>query len=122
MELMKVIKERRSVREYRDAPIERSTIERLVIAATLAPSARNLQPWAFAALLDRKHKGNSNVSTNSETPQKGSKTQACNSTSQTEQGNGRQDANSKEEPSWEPSRQRTFDPTKKLCAGHGIPR
>jgi len=29
-------------------------IERLICAATLAPSAMNLQPWAFAVLLDRK--------------------------------------------------------------------
>lgn len=53
MELMDVIRKRRAVREYTNAPIERSVIERLISAAILAPSARNLQPWAFAALLDR---------------------------------------------------------------------
>ena len=53
MELMDVIKNRRAVREYTDAEIDRATIERLIGAAVLAPSAMNLQPWAFAALLGR---------------------------------------------------------------------
>jgi nitroreductase len=51
MELMDVIKNRRAVREYKDAPVERSAIEHLIYAATLAPSAMNLQPWAFAVLI-----------------------------------------------------------------------
>ena len=52
METIDTIKQRRAVREYTGAPIERPTIERLIGAAILAPSAMNLQPWAFAALLD----------------------------------------------------------------------
>lgn len=36
-----------------DKPIDRSTAERLIDAAILAPSAMNLQPWAFAVLLGR---------------------------------------------------------------------
>src|ERR1017187_3989003 len=53
MELMDVIRSRRAVREYTDALIDRATIERLIGAAILAPSAMNLQPWAFAVLLGR---------------------------------------------------------------------
>ncbi len=53
MELMDAIRNRRAVREYTDAPIDRAIIEHVVSAAILAPSAMNLQPWAFAALLDR---------------------------------------------------------------------
>ena len=53
MELMDAIERRRAVREFTDARIERATIERLIHAATLAPSAMNLQPWAFAALFDQ---------------------------------------------------------------------
>ena len=53
MELMDVIKNRRAVRDYTDAAIEHATIERLIAAAILAPSAMNLQPWSFAALLGR---------------------------------------------------------------------
>ena len=53
MELMDVVKNRRAVRDYTHAPIERSVAERLIDAAVLAPSAMNLQPWAFAVLLGR---------------------------------------------------------------------
>jgi nitroreductase len=53
MELMDVIQNRRAVREYTDDSIDRDTIERLIQAAILAPSAMNLQPWAFAVLLGR---------------------------------------------------------------------
>ena len=53
MELMDAIRSRRAVRDYTDAPVERSVIERLIDAAILAPSAMNLQPWAFAVLLGR---------------------------------------------------------------------
>jgi len=52
MELLEVIKKRRAVREYTNAPIERSVVERLINTAILAPSAINLQPWAFAVVLD----------------------------------------------------------------------
>jgi nitroreductase len=53
MELMDAIQNRRAVREYTNASVERATIERLIAAAILAPSAMNLQPWAFAILLGR---------------------------------------------------------------------
>ena len=53
METIDAMRRRRAVREYSDAPIGRATIERLIDAAILAPSAMNLQPWAFAVLLNR---------------------------------------------------------------------
>ena len=53
MELMDTIRNRRAVREYTDASIDRTTIERVINAAILAPSAMNLQPWAFAAVANR---------------------------------------------------------------------
>jgi len=53
MELMDVIAGRRAVREFTGAAVQHPTAERLVQAAILAPSAMNLQPWAFAVLLDR---------------------------------------------------------------------
>jgi len=52
MELMDVLENRRAVRDYNGAQVSRLVVERLVEAAVLAPSAMNLQPWAFAALLD----------------------------------------------------------------------
>jgi nitroreductase len=53
MELMDVIQKRRAVREHTNASVDRATIECLIVAAILAPSAMNLQPWAFAILLGR---------------------------------------------------------------------
>lgn len=53
MELMDVLEQRRAVRDYTDTPVERPAIERLIHAAILAPSAMNLQPWAFAVLTGR---------------------------------------------------------------------
>lgn len=53
MELIDVVKSRRAVREYTADPVDRATVERLIDAAILAPSAMNLQFWAFAVLLGR---------------------------------------------------------------------
>lgn len=39
------IKDRRSIRRYKGEPIEKHDIEKMVKAARLAPSAKNLQPW-----------------------------------------------------------------------------
>jgi nitroreductase len=41
------------VREFTDAAIDRKIVARLIDIAIQAPSAMNLQPWAFAVLLDR---------------------------------------------------------------------
>jgi len=53
MQTFDAIKNRRAVREYTEAPIARSTVEHLIEAAILAPSAMNLQPWAFAVISGR---------------------------------------------------------------------
>jgi len=52
MELMEVIRQRKSVRKYMDRPIERKSIEECVEAARLAPSADNMQPWRFVVIDD----------------------------------------------------------------------
>jgi F420 biosynthesis protein FbiB-like protein len=56
--LASVIGERRSVRRYGSAQIGEAVVERLLTAATRAPSAHNRQPWRFAVLddADSKHK------------------------------------------------------------------
>ena len=48
MELLDALKTRRSCRKFTDRRLSDDQIDRLLEAATLAPSARNLQPWAFA--------------------------------------------------------------------------
>lgn len=52
-----VIGRRRSIRRYIPCPIDRAVIERLLRAATQAPSAHNRQPWRFAVLDDAATKG-----------------------------------------------------------------
>ena len=43
---------RRSVHQYNDDPIDRSTLDTIFETATLAPSGYNLQPWEFLVLRD----------------------------------------------------------------------
>jgi nitroreductase len=47
MELMTAIRGRHATRSYTAQPVNREEIERLIDAAVQAPSAMNLQPWAF---------------------------------------------------------------------------
>lgn len=51
-ELMSFIEDRRSVRQFKSDPVPRATIERMLAAAILAPSAHNRQPWRFAVVTD----------------------------------------------------------------------
>ena len=41
------IEERRSIRKYTNQPVEKAVIEEVIRAATLAPSAKNRQPWKY---------------------------------------------------------------------------
>ncbi len=47
MELMDAIRQRRSIRVFDGRPVDRELIEKLVDAATYAPSRWNIQPWHF---------------------------------------------------------------------------
>jgi len=47
MSILKVIKERRSVRRYRSDPIPEEVLLRVLDAARFSPSGKNLQPWKF---------------------------------------------------------------------------
>ncbi len=53
MNFIDVVKQRRAVREYTPVVIRRREVEALIDAAIQAPSAMNLQPWAFAVVLGR---------------------------------------------------------------------
>ncbi|MDJ0691058.1 MAG: nitroreductase [Xenococcaceae cyanobacterium MO_188.B32] len=50
MELMEAIYNRRSVRAYTDQPVDKVTVNKLLQAAVQAPSAMNMQPWAFVVI------------------------------------------------------------------------
>lgn len=47
---------RRSVRNFSDQPIDKSLLERLIVAATTAPSPTNRQPWRYSVVTDIKIK------------------------------------------------------------------
>jgi len=47
MDIIEAIKSRRSIREYKDKPIPKDVLEKIVDAARFAPTARNVQPWEF---------------------------------------------------------------------------
>lgn len=54
MHVMDAIYHRHAVRSYMARAIESNTVHMLIGAAIQAPSAMNLQPWAFAVVLDPK--------------------------------------------------------------------
>jgi F420 biosynthesis protein FbiB-like protein len=51
-DLTALIAGRRSIRRYRADPVTSEVVQRLVRAASAAPSAHNRQPWRFIALTD----------------------------------------------------------------------
>lgn len=53
MEVLKAIYQRRAVRDFSDASVSESAVIELIKAAVQAPSAMNLQPWAFAVFHGR---------------------------------------------------------------------
>jgi nitroreductase len=50
MELLKAIKERKSIRAFKPDPVPREKIEEILRLSILAPSAINLQPWEFVVV------------------------------------------------------------------------
>ncbi len=57
MDLLKAIKERRSCRNFLSDSIEESTIEKILEAASWAPSPLNSQPWEFIVVTNQDVKG-----------------------------------------------------------------
>ena len=53
MDVMTAIKTRRSIRAYKDKPIEDEKLETVLEAGRLAPSARNLQEWKYVVVKDK---------------------------------------------------------------------
>ncbi|TKS61266.1 MAG: nitroreductase [Nitrospira sp.] len=54
MDVMEAIYQCRSVRAYTEQPVDKTTAEALIKAATHAPSSMNEQPWAFAVIQNAK--------------------------------------------------------------------
>ena len=47
MEIFEAIEGRRSIRRFEDKPVLQDLLDRVLTAATLAPSGKNRQPWKF---------------------------------------------------------------------------
>ena len=52
MDVFEAVQQRRSIRAYQDKPVPRETIEKILEAGRLAPSARNSEPWHFIVVTD----------------------------------------------------------------------
>ena len=52
MDTLEIIKIRRSVREYKDKPISKEILEKIIDAARFAPTARGVEPWEFIAITE----------------------------------------------------------------------
>lgn len=52
MDIFKVISDRRSIRKYKNTPVEQEKIKQVLNAARLAPSWKNMQCWRFLVLTD----------------------------------------------------------------------
>ncbi len=48
------IKNRRSIRKYRDKAVSKAVIKQIIEAGKYAPSSHNSQPWRFIVITDRK--------------------------------------------------------------------
>ncbi len=52
--MLELLKKRKSVRKYKNQKIENEKIDFLIKAALLSPSSRNLNPWEFIIVDDKK--------------------------------------------------------------------
>ncbi len=56
METIDVVRARRSIRRYKDIPVEEEKIKLILEAGRLAPSRANVQPWHFVVVTDQELK------------------------------------------------------------------
>lgn len=54
MNTLEAIAQRRSIRKYKEAPVPDELIEKVLAAATQAPSGMNRQPWHFVVVKEDK--------------------------------------------------------------------
>jgi nitroreductase len=53
MQTQEALKNRRSIRIFNSKPVPRESIEEIVEAGRLAPTAINIQPWEFVAITNK---------------------------------------------------------------------
>lgn len=54
MDVFEAVQKRKSQRSYDSRPVARETLEKLLEAGRLSPSAKNIQPWHFIVVTDPK--------------------------------------------------------------------
>jgi len=54
MQILDAIAQRRSIRKFKDEPVPEETLRKILLAATLAPSGKNRQPWRFIVVQGEK--------------------------------------------------------------------
>lgn len=52
--MLDILKSRRSIRKYQNKEVEQEKIDAIIKAALLAPSSRNIRPWEFIVVTDKK--------------------------------------------------------------------
>ena len=50
MDVIEAVEQRRSIRRFKPTPVPDDLVERVLRAATLAPSGKNSQPWRFVVV------------------------------------------------------------------------
>lgn len=50
---MDLLRERRSIRKYRDKVVEKEKIKKILAAGRMAPSGKNKKPWELLVTMDR---------------------------------------------------------------------
>lgn len=53
-QVIDAIRNRRSIREFTDQPVERDLLQQIITAGIWAPSGLNNQPWRFVIICDHK--------------------------------------------------------------------
>jgi nitroreductase len=53
-DMLTLIHARKSVRNFTGAPVSKSDLDKIVRSGMAAPSAKNMQPWSFVVVTDRK--------------------------------------------------------------------
>ncbi len=54
--VMKTIRERRSIRRFKDKPVDDECVKKIIEMGTWAPSGMNNQPWKFVIIKDKELK------------------------------------------------------------------
>jgi nitroreductase len=68
MDVLEAIKKRYSCRAFKPVPIEEEKLNKILEAARLAPSARNLQDWRFVVVTETETKKQLSVAANNQKP------------------------------------------------------